>query len=134
MRAVSSMTSALKVYCTTMDIYVSFLFFLFFLPRLVPDRKNSILLPVITCQKSTRQRLNPNRLGPVLPITTRQAHLYPKKIRLITIKSSQNDARPVGARRPRYAASGEVACAGEGEGGSELEPVEELMEMSGGEA
>lgn len=111
-----------------------FLFFFFFLPRLVPDRKNSILLPVITCQKSTRQRLNPNRLGPVLPITTRQVHLYKKKrLITITVKSSQNDARPVGARRPRYAASGEVACAGEGEGGSELEPVDELMEMSGGE-
>jgi hypothetical protein len=59
----------------------------FFLARLVPDRNNSILLPVITCQKSTRQRLNPNRLGPVLPITTRRVHLY-IKIRLIKIKSS----------------------------------------------
>ena len=57
------------------------------------------------------------------------------KNRLIKFKSGQSDsdARPVGARRPRYAASGEVAWAGEGDGGSELEPVDELIEMSGEE-
>ncbi len=55
----------------TMYIYASF-----FPPRLVPDRKSTTLLPVITCHnKSTRQRQNQNHLGPVLPIMTRQVHL-----------------------------------------------------------
>ena len=53
------------------------------------------------------------------------------KIRKKFLQSSKSDTRPVGARRPRYAASGEVACAGEGEGGSELEPVDDPMEISG---
>jgi hypothetical protein len=46
-------------------------------------------------------------------------------------KSDQmkNDARPVGGCRPRYAASGEITCAGDGEGGSE--PVDEAKETSG---
>jgi hypothetical protein len=39
------------------------------------------------------------------------------------------DARPVGALRPRYAARGEAACEGDGEGGSE--PVDEPKERSG---
>ena len=40
-----------------------------------------------------------------------------------------NDARPVGARRPRYAARGEVAWEGDGVDGSEL--IDELKETSG---
>jgi len=53
----------------------------FFPPRLVSDRKSTTLLPVITCHnKSTRQRQNQNHLGPVLPITTRQAHLKKRLI------------------------------------------------------
>jgi hypothetical protein len=41
------------------------------------------------------------------------------------------DARPVGARRPRYAASGEVACTGDGEDGRD--PMDEPKETSGDE-
>lgn len=57
--------------------------------------------------------------------TTRQ-----EKLRKIVSEIQKiNDARPVGVRRPRYAASGEVICTGDGEGGRE--PVEEPKERSG---
>ena len=62
----------------------------------------------------------PTKTRPVLLHTSSQAstsEFQKKKKR--TKKSERrkkNDARPVGARRPRYAASGDV---GEGEGGSE---------------
>jgi hypothetical protein len=52
------------------------------------------------------------------------------KLKLKRYQKRGNDARPVGGRRPRYAASGEATtCAGDGEGGSE--PVEEPKEISG---
>lgn len=41
------------------------------------------------------------------------------------------DARPVGARRPRYAARGDVACTGDGEDGRD--PTDEPKETSGDE-
>ena len=41
----------------------------------------------------------------------------------------KNDARPVGVRRPRYAARGDVACEGDGVDGREL--MDEPKETSG---
>jgi hypothetical protein len=71
----------------------------------------------------------------VLPTMTRQVHLniVKKNDWNHPILKVESDKRPVGARRPRYAASGDVACPGEGEGGSEFEPVDDPMEMSGEE-
>ena len=105
-------------------------FFYFFLP----DRQR--LYPYPGHPISTRQHPNPNRLVLVLPTMTRQVHLNivkKKRLESQNPKSRKSDKRPVGARRPRYAASGDVACPGEGEGGSEFEPVDDPMEMSGEE-
>ena len=48
---------------------------------------------------------------------------------MINKAKDQSDVRPVAARRPRYAARGEVACVGDGEDGSE--PTDEPKETSG---
>lgn len=61
----------------------------------------------------------PTKTRPVLLHTSSQAsasEFQKKKKNKEVRKKKKNDARPVGARRPRYAASGDV---GEGEGGSE---------------